>query len=212
MQIPEYTVYQNLFVYMKYRGYESSDQKIERGEFNKMYERDGHFQIFGTLGDSQKTKNLDRVIISMLNSRSRKSQKSQEFKIHLAKLEKQQNIDEVILVVPESTFEKSHMYNLFNVFKKNSKKIFRIHKYSAFILNIPECICVPKHEIAKETDVKEFLIREHIKVENLPLISVQDPPIVWLGGNAGQVVKIFVYSQTCGKSVRYRLIKEFQKV
>jgi DNA-directed RNA polymerase subunit H (RpoH/RPB5) len=74
-------------------------------------------------------------------------------------------------------------------------------------------IIIPKHElcsphrILSQDEEDNLLYKELYKEKsNLPIICVNDPMIVWIGGEPGQIVEIERVSELAGKSLVYRRI------
>ena len=72
----------------------------------------------------------------------------------------------------------------------------------------PDHIYVPKHEIMRKKDAEEVLEKYHCKTTDLPLIFANDPAIVGLGVNPGDMIKITRKSATAGESLYYRYVVE----
>jgi DNA-directed RNA polymerase subunit H len=67
-------------------------------------------------------------------------------------------------------------------------------------------VLVPKHSKLSEKDAKELFEKYSIDLQNLPRIYKNDPAIVHLDVNEGDVVKIVRKSPTAGESVFYRRV------
>ncbi len=69
-------------------------------------------------------------------------------------------------------------------------------------------VFVPKHILMTEQEVEELLVRYNISKKQMPSISVKDAALKGITVKVGDVVKIFRNSQTQGKSVFYRVVRE----
>jgi len=67
---------------------------------------------------------------------------------------------------------------------------------------------VPEHEVLSASDRKAVLEKFRVTKEQLPVIMSTDPVIKQIGAKPGDVVKITRKSETAGKSVYYRCVKE----
>jgi len=67
-------------------------------------------------------------------------------------------------------------------------------------------VLVPKHEILSEEEVESLLKEFGIKKEQFPLIKLNDPVVVALDTEEGQVLRITRKSITAGESVYYRRV------
>ena len=65
---------------------------------------------------------------------------------------------------------------------------------------------VPKHTKLSEKEMKELFDKYAIEVQNLPRIFSNDPAIVHLDVQEGDVVKISRKSPTAGETVFYRRV------
>lgn len=83
---------------------------------------------------------------------------------------------------------------------------YNMRSYSVLSLDLPRCQAVPKHEIAPPSEVEDFLVREHLRLQDLPGITASDPPVVWIGGQPGQVVRVTLPSETAGEACVYRRV------
>jgi len=84
----------------------------------------------------------------------------------------------------------------------DSAAYVRLCTYDAFVTDVPASPLVPVHSFA---DPAEFALTGLPK-EQLPKILASDPPVVWLGGRRGDVLKIVRPSETAGLAVVYRLV------
>ena len=79
--------------------------------------------------------------------------------------------------------------------------------YCRFTFVVPDHQAIPAHRLMTDSDVEALLATERLAHADLPKISAQDPPVVWLGGRPGQVVEITRDSQVAGKALYYRRIE-----
>ncbi len=93
---------------------------------------------------------------------------------------------------------------------KNKKSNFTVHNYlhRMFLLEIPRAPLCGKHTVLTKQEARE-LCSEHLMTSKfkLPMISPNDPQVIWCGGRSGDVIKIEVNSELCGRAIRYRLVK-----
>ena len=141
------------------------------------------------------TSNIEIVILSPFGNYSKHSQNLRE----LIKKIKMQSKNDIMLIVEDAFFEKKNLLD--------TVAEFTVYPFRIFTFAVPEHQSVPPHRILSETEVEELLRNEHITLKDLPEILVSDPPIVWLGGKAGQVVEIIRDSQTTITSIYYRRIR-----
>jgi DNA-directed RNA polymerase subunit H len=121
---------------------------------------------------------------------------------------KEGRLDEVIVVAEEEFFHKKNLTDVVREFQAKQAggydpdglaPYFSAHPYDVFSCVIPENQSVPPHRIMSAGEVSAFLEAEHLTFPGLPALPASDPPIVWLGGREGQVVRITRPSQTAGE-------------
>ncbi|MBT4538724.1 DNA-directed RNA polymerase subunit H [Candidatus Woesearchaeota archaeon] len=67
---------------------------------------------------------------------------------------------------------------------------------------------VPKHTKASDAEKKRVLAEHNISVWQLPRISQEDPAILALKVEVGDVIRIERESRTAGKAIYYRVVME----
>lgn len=84
----------------------------------------------------------------------------------------------------------------------------RIEQFSFkdLTFNVTKHQLVPKHEIISSTEVLNLLTTFKINRNNLPLISVNDPVIKYLGAVKYDIVKIYRKDQDFISSIYYRKV------
>ena len=86
------------------------------------------------------------------------------------------------------------------------KEIQAISEESLPPFNIFEHDLVPKHFILSKKEADELLQKYRIKPYQLPLIKKNDPTIIFIGGQPGDIVKIIRKSLTAGEAVYFRYV------
>jgi len=111
---------------------------------------------------------------------------------------------EVILIMDEEIIEsKKNIINEIMALKGLSKNKINVYPFRNFVLPIPYCECVDHHRILSEDEIEKLFSVKYLTFEDLKIMSVNDPPIVWLGGEAGQIVEVTGKSLTAIKTVSY---------
>lgn len=67
---------------------------------------------------------------------------------------------------------------------------------------------VPMHEILSEEERKAVLERYHVKPYQLPWIKADDPIVIILGAEPGDIIRIRSRSETAGEYISYRYVVE----
>jgi DNA-directed RNA polymerase subunit H (RpoH/RPB5) len=214
-------IYNNLFIYFKYKKLVSLDEQITDSDFIKNIYNDEYFiiktvtnqytneqiklikeNINNTDFNNNKFK-ITYIIIFHYNSEI--YTKTQELKKVLIKLKKIPFNYDIILITknPIST----HVNNFIESIK-NKISIIN-YTYKLFTIIIPEHILSNKHEIlSKESEIELLNTILYCKKSNLPKIRITDPQIIWTSGKINDIVKIIRYDDITGISIYYRVIIE----
>lgn len=121
-------------------------------------------------------------------------------------------LDEVIVVAPEEVLQKKNMTDVVAAFQAAAAaggpgaRHYNLYPYHVFSLDIPRAQIVPPHELATPAEVRALLARERLALRDLPRIAAASPPVVWLGGRPGQVVRIRFPSETAGEAYKYCVV------
>lgn len=85
---------------------------------------------------------------------------------------------------------------------------FEDYQYHVFLSNImdPNHSFVPPHRLLSREEETELLKNIHAEKKDLPRIHQSDPPIVWIGGEIGDIVEIKQYSESTGEVLQYRVV------
>lgn len=78
--------------------------------------------------------------------------------------------------------------------------------YNVFLYNMPTIKIIPKHSIVNEEEINNMMSFLNIKESELPKISIFDPPVVWLGAEVGDVIRIDRLSPVTGITPVYRKV------
>ena len=129
---------------------------------------------------------------------------------------------EVIVVAPEEIMKKKNMTDVIKDFRAAAAAgepspgtsdgptpaadFYNMYPYHVFSLDIPRCQIVPLHEIARPAEVQTFLARERLALRDLPMVASSNPPVIWIGGRPGQVVRIRYPSETAGEAYNYCVV------
>lgn len=130
---------------------------------------------------------------------------------------KYKDLDELIIIAPQSFFGKKPLLDTMEMISNEKgiktydptgeKPYYNAYPYNIFVLNLPEHVEVPRHEIVPMDGVVNFMRFERLsKMDSLPKILSSDPPVVWLGARDGQIVKIYRPSETTLETIVYRRV------
>ena len=163
----------------------------------------------------------DWVVIIILSATGKYSLHSPDLRklldgIDTERATKEGRLDEVIVVAEEPFFGKKNLTDVIHDAQAKqadgadldgTAAFYSACPYYNFAYVLPENTSVPPHRIMAPAEVDALLRAERITLKDLPVIYTNDPPIVWNGGRAGQVVEITRDSQTGGHSLYYRRIE-----
>jgi DNA-directed RNA polymerase subunit H len=150
------------------------------------------------------------IIYCVINTGSRYSSKSQDFKKLLKLVAPKRSVvgNRVELIfVYDSTDEKffKNADAIDDVKKLASLNIFTYgYGYHHFKSEKPAHVLVPKHEVMSKHEVNELFTKFYITTDSLVTISPNDPISIWLGIRPGHVVRITCASDTAGEAIHYR--------
>ncbi|MBN2127003.1 MAG: DNA-directed RNA polymerase subunit H [Candidatus Diapherotrites archaeon] len=65
---------------------------------------------------------------------------------------------------------------------------------------------VPKHEIVSKERVPELLEKLGKSIDVLPKISAEDPAVIEIGAESGDILKISRKSPTAGETYYFRIV------
>lgn len=81
-----------------------------------------------------------------------------------------------------------------------------LRPYDPLVVVVPEVRCVPRHELYPPEKVPELLGLLKCRLADLPAVTVNDPPVFWVGAKVGDVVRITGPSETVGETVQFRRV------
>lgn len=148
------------------------------------------------------------AIVFLLNETGKYSKQAQDFRRLVSS--SSQKVDaygksigeavihtETIVLTPEDVSKKQHLQAaLKELNRMPGNTLYCMYPFYIFLSNIPEVPCVPKHELIPAEMGELFLTLFFLTRQQLPRISVTDPPVVWLGGRPGDFVVVWRPSET----------------
>lgn len=213
---PTYLVYQHLGRFFESRGLSANldELDISRDRFITEIDQIGYFRI-----DAKMIKNSKMVTIMILSLKGKYTNHAPQlrelvYSLNSEDVTRKGLLSEVIVITPEKIKKKKNPTKSDDkgskIFDKKPSNLTNVkinfYPYHIFSLDVPRAQIVPKHELVTEEEVKTFLSRERLNIMDLPLIPSSNPPIIWIGGESGQVVRIKHPSETAGKAYTYHVI------
>lgn len=186
-----FTIYSNLFEFIKYRGLSAVEEP-------KLYEE---FVNTITTKNNVFINTNENILIVLIYSDA-ELLKTPELK-KLFKLIPS-TINELILVSKDSISNSSVIKQM----KTTANYNICNYKYSHFKIIIPKHIYVPEHSILPEEEHEYLLNNVLITHKNrLAIILLNDPQCIWLGAKIGDIIKIKRKSEVAGYAYYYRIVK-----
>ncbi len=194
-----FTVYENIQLFMtKYRGYELIEGKfIDYDEFNNK------MQVAQHISHKFINKNLDgikrRTDIYLCTEDSKYITTTPNFRKLIDKHQKE-SIQLFFFTADEfSEYIKNALVDYKHLIIQNYRHIhFHIE------LNLGSMCAV--HRILNKEETQHFCETAVTHGYNIPQILVDDPQIIWIGGEEGQLVEIRTVSESSGEALQYKII------
>jgi DNA-directed RNA polymerase subunit H (RpoH/RPB5) len=208
---PAFLVYKHMRPFLKHRGMSLVKGKLDesRAKFVTQLNHLGHYHL------DAKTSEDKLVSIIILAPQSPYVEKGPQLRKLLSEtsLLTDKNLEEVIIIAPESALRKKNLTDVILEFRKGTSdkakaEYYNMYPYHVFSLEIPKAQIVPAHHIADDGEVKKFLDREKRTLVDLRRIAASSPPVIWIGARPGQVVRVDAPSETAGYSVNYLLVSK----
>jgi DNA-directed RNA polymerase subunit H (RpoH/RPB5) len=171
----------------------------------------------------------DWVVILVLAAEGKYSHHSPDLRKLLEGVEVEQaarggRLDELIIVADEVFFGRKNLTDVVREFQGRAAEaraaakagpldtggaapFYSAHYYHNFVLVVPEHEAVPVHRIMAPAECAALYASERLTREDLPVIYATDPPAIWIGARAGEVVEITRYSLTAGRAIYYRRVE-----
>jgi len=231
-------VYNNIFEYINYRNLKIIDDRLDTDEFNKQIQYNKYIIIrtidnnklditddkvkelkiyLNDFSNKLSSKNKDNIThetynfdeikiinIILLHNDTDYDSKTMEFK-KLINYIKYPNGE--IIIISKKDFS-THVGKQINLLSTDNIQIYN-YPYRLFKIIIPNHILCSKHRILPEEEEIELLTNYlYCEKKNLPTIKINDPQVIWIGAKENQVIEIQRNSETTGKSLYYRLVKD----
>lgn len=194
-------IYNNIFPFIKYRGLKLIDTQLSDDDFNKKIQINKYILIKTEEQDANGSSVNKLTNILLFHNNTDYSSKTAEFKKLMNSLDK----DSKFIIISKdniSGFINKHIDDL-QIEKSNINN----YTYMQLSIVIPEHInCVP-HRILSIEESEELLNRVlFVDKKNLQAICINDPMIIWIGGNVGDVIEITRTSEITGECIAYRRV------
>jgi DNA-directed RNA polymerase subunit H (RpoH/RPB5) len=163
---------------------------------------------------NQKRKTKTYIIIIDMNSKY--ASQSPEFVILMKRIpgfdhpKREFNLD-IILITQHAL--SSHIQKKIDLYKNFGTETagftnIEDYQYHVFRSNVmdPNHAFIPPHRLLSRDEENELLVKIHAEKKDLSRIHQSDPPIVWIGGEVGDIIEISQFSEATGVSLEYRVV------
>lgn len=118
------------------------------------------------------------------------------------------NVDIICIVKDEisSHVRKKAAAYIFNGNDARGFTHIDFYRYHVFNTVIPAHVSVPHHKIVPAEDEKRLLESLGARKKHLEKIKRKDPPVIWIGGEIGDIIEIETISESTGKALNYRIV------
>ncbi|MDE2097442.1 MAG: hypothetical protein KGL39_09375 [Patescibacteria group bacterium] len=164
----------------------------------------------------------DYVIIYVLSDKGKYTHKSDQLASLLLGVKSEPGardgkLDEVILVAPPEFFYKKNLVGVVEGYQKaeapetpadleGKAAFYSMYPYHLFVTDLRKRKDIPRHTVMSPEDADRELKAMRLSGRDVPTIYETDPPAVWEGARAGQLLKIVRDSETAMTAVTYRLV------
>lgn len=193
MSIDYSTIYDNILKFISTRGFKV-DTVIEE-DINRSFQFREYIKISAKKNDVS----LYVILTSVDNS---VVSKLIEFKKIINSIKDK---NPIIIFISEKGIKPSVDKHV-NILKRTKNITVQNLLYSHFKVDPRDNVLVPKHILCTEEEKRTIMKDNSIEEDSLfPVIRQNDPQVIWLGGQPGQLVKI-IRRDVTGEVLYYRII------
>ena len=209
---PPIIIVENIInAFSKYRNLTVISKKYTNDDIVSEMETFSYIRIDSINNNIEKKRN--HIIFIIIKEDSKYSLHSPDLRklldgITSDQLYKDDKISEIIMIVDESFFMRKKLLETIDALNSEDKKAikYKVYSYINFIFVVPEHQSVPKHRIMNKEEIEKLFNFDRINSKSVGSISINDPPIIWLGANKGDIIEIERDSQTAGVALYYRRV------
>lgn len=190
----EYAVFTNIKKYLTKTGYTIADNDV------KGKESFGKYMLYSKWVSLKAVNDRKEVKYVFLLSKHGVITKSSDFNTILSNIKEKKVTALIISPKPLKTPIRKNL-------KKYGAKGIKVRNltYMNFVCDPTENVYVPKHVVCSEEEKKAKLRDSRTSALCIPLISPNDPQVIWLDAKPGQLIKI-LRNDIIGPSVYYRIV------
>jgi DNA-directed RNA polymerase subunit H (RpoH/RPB5) len=206
---PSYVVFEHILKLFKSRNLTSDVVSLPpRDRFITELNHIGYLRIDAT------DKNDKVYIFLLLALRSKFTEQGPQLRTLITSLAtdsagRDGRLSEITVIAPEEMMGKKNMTDIVGEMRRAKTAVYyNLFEYHVFSLDIPNVKCVPRHTIVTPSELAAFTSYDRVTLRDLKTMSASSPPVVWIGGRSGQVVRTDYDSETAGMAVDYWLLTQ----
>lgn len=211
-----FAIYQNIFVFYKYRNVISVDETLSQVEFAKKIQKDKYILLSAV---EQSHASEISTISKYIDNFNEKSSPRDITVMHILLIypgteceSKRANMMKFVnhiryphsnvLIITSIKLSNSVLKGLYALThtKEHKHHVFKSYTYTLLSAILPEHEYIPKYAILTESEGSEM------DTNALPKIFEDDPQMVWIGAKVGQIVKYTYLSETTIEVINYCVV------
>jgi len=193
-----HVIYENIYKFFEYREIQPKNEKVSVNEFNNLLLQNVYIEI-----DGINTRSNNDVKVYLFIDVDGKSVDSTTFNKFIKNKIEQSDTQEILMVINNITSSRKK-----KIEKLRAKKAkLELYDYDMFSSIKPENILVPEHILMSQEEQDEFIETYKLDHEYIfPFIEKNDPQVVWIGGESGDLIKIINRNEISGLEIKYRKV------
>lgn len=207
-RVIEHNVYTNILAYLDILGFTPINDQNVKEEKESLYTVKSKADIVKTLQFysyvrvKASHKDTGKIMYTYIIRDNSMVSKSTVFKNNILNTISEKD---VLLTIVSREGIKTNVLKFVKSYK-GKKIILKDFKYDMFKIDLRDNVMVPKHELCTSSEKKKIMSDNFIMSDTkFPLISKNDPQVMWLGGEPGQLIRI-TRNDTTGPVLYYRII------
>jgi DNA-directed RNA polymerase subunit H (RpoH/RPB5) len=195
MSEAEFNRYNNIIIFATdWRKYDLITKPLDKDAFRKSMQTDQYVKL-----ECYDPKKDTTVLIYLFDKNSKYIASSQDMKKLLKKLK---DPCQIIMI----TYQQLNVYHRKAINSQKHLKV-NVYRHEIFDLVLPNGpLCYPHRIMSRDEVIK--LTNEDLCcfVVNLPKILDEDPQVIWIGAEVGNVIEIKMISDITGETYQYKVV------
>lgn len=101
---------------------------------------------------------------------------------------------------------KYHVRSIQKALNDKKNMMSNSYLYKNFLMEISKGPLCSKHSILNYDEVRKLWALTYTHPFNYPSITIEDPHVIWIGAEIGDMIKIEGHSEITGKYISYRIV------